>query len=167
MAFIGTNSLLQGSKVKHRITEEEGILIAKFYVISGCCELWIQSKEPKPEGGFRDFYCSSELVEVLDEKAFPCEHFKEESPYDFAQEVEIPHLGVKGTITSFCFFMTNADHVEVQPPYNHQESLKPKAISVATKLIKPIDGKALELGAGANRSSPSFAPTTRDLTTRN
>ena len=163
MAFIGTDSALLGAEVEHLITGETGLVTAKYYVVSGCCELLVNSKIPRPDGGFRDFYCSSAMVKVLNSEALPCEQFEERSGYDFCQEVEIPHIDVKGTITAFCFYMFNSDHVEVQPPYNHTESKKPSTISVATSLIKPINGVTPPLSQGAQRPSPGNLPSSESF----
>lgn len=163
MAFLGTDPTPLGALVKHKLTGEEGIVEAKYYVVSGCCEITVRSKEPKPEGGFRDFYCSTTMIDIIDPKAFPCEIFEEKSGYDFCQDVDIPHLGVRGTIVSFGFYINNADHVEVQPPYNHAESKKPSPISVPEKLIVPTEGAKPEPNLGAQRPSPTCVGVSQEV----
>ena len=129
-----------GAVVKDKISGMQGKLTARFYLISGCCQLSLQTDERHGETK-RPVYLhiSEQLSEVLDTSAMAgipqCEDV---SGFVLGEKVHVPHLGLEGTVTGICFYPAQATHLEVMPVYNVREGKQPDSVSVAEQLVKPI-----------------------------
>ena len=155
-----------GSVVRHKITGDEGVITAKFYLISGCVTVYSTSKTVKD----RDFkavkyYNTVDVLEMVGPNETFAKQPKEESAYRLGEKVKVPSYGdVEGVITAIAFYPDQAIHVEVQPPYNFKEGKLPALLSVAESQVVSMERGAVELTKAGKRPSPPCDPSPRQET---
>lgn len=151
--FVGTDTVPFGAILKHKISGKEGILMHKYYVISGCCEYWIQPKgDPEIHKGF---YATKELVDFVKQSDIIFPNIKEECIFSNGDKVSVDHLEVTGTIVSIMFYGFNGVHLEIAPPYNKLEGKRADTINVAIHMVQPLEETIVYKDV---KPSPTFLP---------
>ena len=116
--FKGTHPLKFGTKVRHKVTGVEGIVIAKFYLLSGCVTVYYTSqtetdRDKKPI----KYYDTVDMVEVVAATSIFSKQPVEESVFCLGEKVKVPAYGfAEGVIHGIAFYPDQVSHVEIQPP---------------------------------------------------
>lgn len=167
-AFVGSNSLKFGSVVKNKITDKEGIVTAKFYLLSGCVTVFYTSQKEVHSDTRKPvmFYDTVDKLEYqYNSKLFP-EQPVEESNFKLGEKVKCEALGVTGIVSSIGFYPDQANHLEIQPPYNEKEGKLPDLISVCEALVTSLENPPQPKREAARRPSPPSPTSERSLSTR-
>ena len=128
--------------MRDKISGMQGKLTARFYLISGCCQLSLQTDErhgdtKKPV----HIYVAEQMADVQvtrDEFTEGIPQCEDVSGFVLGEKVRVPHLELEGTVTGICFYPAQATHLEVMPVYNVREGKQPDSVSVAEQLVVPV-----------------------------
>lgn len=155
-AFIGNHPLQFGTRVKNKITGDEGIVTAKFYLISGCVTCYYTSQKLRDQNNKPiKHYDTVNILDVVGENETFSEQPKEESNFSLGERVKVPtYGGVEAVVTAIAFYPDQATHVEVQPPYNEKEGKLPDSMSLAASLVVSLDNPPAKPTPAERRPSP-------------
>lgn len=159
-SFIGHTPLDFGTRVKDKITGDEGMVVAKFYQISGCTQVMYLNPEYRSNDNIpiRCFAHMARLEILGENKVFDTQP-PEESNFKLGEKVTAPAYGITGIVSAICFYPDQATHLEIQPPYNAKEGKLPDCHSIPESMVESLEKpKSVEPTAAASRPSPPYSP---------
>lgn len=112
------------------------------------------------------FYDTVSKLEYLGDSLLFRDQPKEESNFQLGEKVKCEAYGVTGVVASIGFYPDQANHIEIQPPYNEKEGKLPELVSVCETLVTSLEQKPKPAREAARRPSPPSPTSERQLTSR-